>query len=232
MPKDPVSVFRRFGILKGLADGAFEDLARHCQWQTVPSGRQIILANENSTEVYFIASGKVRILLYSASEGRQVLLANVGACEMFGEVSAIDGLSRSATVEAEEDCELAVLKEEKFRKLIEDHPAFALAVMSKLAANVRRLTERVYEFSTLPVESRIHAELLRCAVPDDKHKGQALVSPALRAEFAARIATTREAVSRVITKLDEEGIAKREGQDIRVLDLERLRNLVASAKGE
>ena len=232
VPRDPVSVFRRFEYLKDLTDNAFADLARYCVWQSVPSGKQIILANESTADVYFVAAGKVRVLLYSAADGREVLFTKVGTYEMFGEVAAIDGHRRSATVEAEGDCVVAILKQEKFRQLVQDHSSFAFAVMGKLAADVRRLSERVYEFSTLNVESRVHAELLRCAVPDKKQKGQAVISPVLRAEFAARISTNREAVSRVITRLEDEGIAVRKGQDIHILNLERLRNLVISAKGE
>jgi CRP/FNR family transcriptional regulator, cyclic AMP receptor protein len=232
VPKDPISIFRRFEVLKDVPDLALNDLARNCSWLLVPRGKNILLANEETTDVYFITAGKVRVILYSAVEGRQVLFANVGTHEIFGEVSAIDGKPRSAAIEADSNCELAVLKQEKFRQLLHNYPEFAFAVLVKLAKTVRRLSDRVFEFSTLDVESRIHAELLRCAVPDCANKGQALVLPTLRADFAARISTTREAVSRVITSLGEDGIVRREGQHIRVLDLERLSNLVIKAKGE
>jgi CRP/FNR family transcriptional regulator, cyclic AMP receptor protein len=231
-PKDPVSIFRCFEVLKEVPEPALIDLVRHCAWISVPQGQNIFLANEESTDVYFITAGKVRVILYSAVEGRQVLFVNVGTYDIFGEVAAIDGKPRSATVEADSNCELGVLKQEKFRQLIHDHPEFGFAVLVKLATTVRRLSERVFEFSTLDVESRIHAELLRCAVPDAGSKGQAQVFPAPRTEFAARISTGREAVSRVITSLEEKGIVRREGQHIRVLDLERLRKLVIKAKGE
>ena len=130
---------------------------------SAPQGQNIFLANEKSTGVYFITAGKVRVTLYSAVEGLcQVLFANVGTYEIFGEVAAIDGKPRSATIEADSNCELAVLKQEKFRQLLHDHPEFAFAVLVKLAGTVRRLSDRVFEFSTLDVESRIDAELL-CA---------------------------------------------------------------------
>ena len=40
----------------------------------------------------------------------------------------------------------------------------AQAVLRDLVRNVRNLTKRVYEFSTLAVNNRIQAELLRLAV--------------------------------------------------------------------
>jgi CRP/FNR family transcriptional regulator, cyclic AMP receptor protein len=225
-------MFRRFGFLKDLSAEAIENLTRYCTWHHVTAGKEIIRVNEDTGDVYFIADGKVRILLYSASEGKRVVFTHLGPYEMVGEVSAIDGQARSATVEAEGGFEMATLKRDKFKQLICEHPDFAFAVLKVLASHVRRLSERVYEFSTLDVESRVLAELLRSAVPDGCPNNQALVSPAPRAEVAAKTSTAREAVSRVISKLGEEGIVKREGQDLRILDLQRLRELVIAAKGE
>src|SRR5262249_43338926 len=148
-PRDSVSIFRQFEIFEDVPSAVLEDLARCCMWRPVPAGQQILIDREESTEVYFIASGKVRIVLYSAAHGRRVLFAVLGPHQIFGEVSAIARRARSASVEAEEDCVLGVLPREPFRRLIAEHPAFAFAVMKQLAAQVRRLSERVFEFSTL-----------------------------------------------------------------------------------
>ncbi len=232
MPKDPVSILKRFEVLNGMSADALKALARFCTWHSVPAGKQIILAKEKCGDVYFIASGKVRILLYSAAEGRPVLYATLGPYQMFGEISAIDGQPRSATAEACEECRLAILTEERFKRLLVEHPPFAFAVMRQLASQVRRLSRRVFEFSTLGVQNRVLAELLRCAIPSADQNGQALLSPPPgRAELAARISTSREAVSRVITRLEEQGVVRREGSDIRILELERLRKLVTEAEG-
>ncbi len=227
------SVFKRFTVLKDLSAGALDDLAAACSWTSAPSGKQIVLANEPSSDVYLIVSGKVRVLLYSAVEGKPVLFATLGAFEMFGEMAAIDGGPRSATVEAEEDCTLAVLPREQFLRLIHAYPALAFAVMKQLSARVRRLSDRVYEFSTLGVQARVYAELLRIAALAGEENGQALLSPApLLVDLAARVSTHREAVSRVIARLQDNGILRREGPNIRLLDIDRLRRLLIEEKGE
>ncbi len=227
-------LFKQFPIFENVRDEVLGDLAARCSWRTVHSGRQIIIAKENSSDVYFIAEGKVKILLYSADNGREVQFTEFGPYEMFGELSAIDGRPRSATVEAEEQCRLAVLTREQFKRLLHEHSDFAFAVLNQLASQVRRLSERVFEFSTLTVHSRILAELLRLAAPVPGKRGQALISPVPpREDFAARVSTTREQVSRAITKMAKDGVLEREGKKaIRVKDLERLRKLVSKAKGE
>jgi len=233
MPEYPTSIFKRFEVLKNLSADALDDLAGVSSWITAPSGKQIVLANEPSSEVYFIVNGRVRVLLYSALQGKPVLFATLGAFEMFGEIAAIDGAPRSATVEAEEDCILAVLPKEQFLRLIHLYPALSFAVMKQLAARVRRLSQRVFEFSTLGVQARIYAELLRLTASAGEQDGQALLSPApLLVDLAARVSTHREAVSRVISRLQDNGIVRREGSNIRFLDIDRLRRLLHEEKGE
>ncbi len=233
MPDIRTSLLKRFEVLKELSAGAVGDLAAACSWASVPSGKQIVLANEPSADVYFILTGKVRVLLYSAVEGKPVLFAALGAFEMFGEMAAIDGGPRSATVEADEDCTFAILPRDQFLRLIGAHPPFALAVMKQLAAQVRRLSDRVYEFSTLGVQARVYAELLRIAALAGEENGQALLSPApLLVDLAARVSTHREAVSRVISRLQDKAILRREGPNIRILEIDRLRKLLLEEKGE
>ncbi len=233
MPDYRTSILKRFEVLKYLSTGALDDLAAACVWTSAPSGKQIVFANEPSDDVYFIINGRVRVMLYSAAEGKPVLFATLGAFEMFGEVAAIDGRPRSATVEAEEACTLAVLAREQFLRLIQTYPAFSVAVMKQIAAQVRRLSDRVYEFSTLGVQARVYAELLRIATLAGEENGQAVLSPApLLVDLAARVSTHREAVSRVISRLQDNGIVRREGTNIRVLDIGRLRKLLLEEKGE
>jgi len=233
MPDHRTSIFKRFEVLKTLSADALDDLAAAFSWTSAPSGKQIVLANESSSDLYFVVNGKVRVLLYSAVEGKPVLFATLGAFEMFGEIAAIDGMPRSATVEAIEDCVLAVLPREQFLRFIHAYPAFSLAVMKQLAAQVRLLSDRVYEFSTLGVQARVYAELLRIAALAGEQNGQALLSPApLLVDLAARVSTHREAVSRVISRLQENGIIRREGANIRVLEIDRLRRMLIEEKGE
>jgi DNA-binding MarR family transcriptional regulator len=100
-------------------------------------------------------------------------------------------------------------------------------------AEVRRLSERVLEFSTLAVQNRIHAELLRLAAEARQQQGQALLAPAPSlADIADRISTHREAVSRELSRLGSLGLLRRERGDLRITDVARLERLVREAKGE
>ena len=97
---------------------------------------------------------------------------------MFGEIAAIDRAPRSAGAEAIEASEVASLSADEFKALLSTEPTVALATLRHLTAEVRRLSERVLEFSTLVVQNRIHAELLRLAAEAGQQNGEVLLSPA------------------------------------------------------
>ena len=102
-----------------------------------------------------------------------------------------------------------------------------------LVRQVRGLTKRVYEFSTLAVQNRIHAELLRLARDHAVADGTARLDPApTHADIASRISTHREAVTRELSRLAKLGLVEQKGRSLTIKDLDRLERMVADASGE
>jgi hypothetical protein len=107
-----------------------------------------------------------------------------------------------------------------------------LAVMKHLTGQVRSLTDRVFEFSTLAVRNRVQTELLRLA-GEGAVGNEAVLSPApTHAEIASRISTHREAVTRELGWLEEKGFIAKEGRVLRVKNLAGLRRLVEEFAAE
>jgi CRP-like cAMP-binding protein len=138
--------------------------------------------------------------------------------QLFGELAAIDGRERSASVMALEPVRLARLSEAAFRELVDDRPNIRWALLHHLSTQLRRITERVFEFSTLVVRKRLVRELLRLA-SDNRQGNCAMISPApSHAELAARISTHREAVSREMSALAKQKLVERRGRLILLRD--------------
>jgi CRP-like cAMP-binding protein len=197
-----------------------------------PLGHEIIAAGEQSDDVSILLSGLARVTLYSP-DGRSVGFRRIEPGDLFGEFAAIDGRPRSASVEAVEVCQVARLPSALFWQLMRQEPAFAGAVLWHLVELTRSLTERIYEFSTLAVNNRIHAELLRMVRHDLAQSGRSWIDPApTHAEIAARISTHREAVSRELSRLTALGVIGKRGSALIVKDMARLERLVRDAVGE
>jgi CRP-like cAMP-binding protein len=227
-----VAALSRVPILATLTAAALERVANNCSWRDYSVGEQIFGHQDDSTDVLFLAAGQARVIVYSA-EGKAVVFVDLASGTMFGEIAAIDRKPRSASVEALELCTVAALPADEFEKLMIREPLVALATLRHLTAEVRRLSERVFEFSTMMVQNRIQAELVRLAGELGKTQGEAMLSPAPSlSDIASRISTHREAVSREISRLIALGLLRREHGDLRVTDIARLTKLVTEAKGE
>jgi CRP/FNR family transcriptional regulator, cyclic AMP receptor protein len=183
--------------------------------------------------VFFITSGEARVTIYSLA-GKAVSFRELGPGDVLGEYPAIAGGSRSASVEARTSCLVASMSAAAFRELLKTEPGVAQALLPQLVTKIRALTTRVYEFSTLAVNNRIQAELLRLANLASGGQGNtARIAPApTHVEIASRVSTHREAVTRELNRLARIGIIERQSGALVVKDVDRLGEMVHEATGE
>lgn len=206
-----------------------ESISRFCQGRRVDSGHELVHDGDETDDVYFIVSGKVRATIFAVS-GKEVAFRDLGPGESVGDLSAIDGERRSATVVALEESTVLTMSATAFWQILDGHPSVARIMLKELTAVIRALSDRVVEYSTLGVKNRIHAELLRLAEPRDPSEG--VIHPApTHAEIASRISTHREAVTRELRHLVTQGVLARESGGMIVKDLPLLRQMVEDVKG-
>lgn len=228
----PGGSLRNITLFVDLTDEEVTRIQQCCFWRRYEPGQAIVDYLDPSDDVFFIASGEVRVTMYSLA-GKEVSFRDLGPGEVFGEYPAIDCGVRSASVEAHAECLVASMPAAAFRELLSTQPAVAQALLRKLVANIRTLTMRVYEFSTLAVNNRIQAELLRLAKSTCGKNNSAVISPApTHSEIASRVSTHREAVTRELNRLARIGLIERSKNAIIVKDLDRLRETVQNASGE
>jgi CRP/FNR family cyclic AMP-dependent transcriptional regulator len=199
---------------------------RRCSWRSYRRGEEVIDCDSSSRDVFFVIEGSVRVINQSPS-GREVTLADLQAGDLFGELAAIDGEPRSASVVATSESVVAVMAGETLCRVISDHPAVALAMLKRLASMIRNSTARIMALSTLGAYNRVYAELLRMAKSGVAQSGDARIKPPpTHAEIASRISTTRETVARAIGDLARQGIVCNDHGTLVVTDLARLADLV------
>lgn len=209
---------------------ALDDFARQCRWGRFQPGQRIISREAPDQDVYLIVSGQVRVTAYS-STGRQVTYRDIAARDWFGDFSAIDGLSRSADIVALQDTLLASMSPSVFRRLLHEHPAVCDRILRRLVASVRELTERVFDFSTLGVQNRVHAELLRLARQAGVKNNVARIEPAPKhADIAGQVSTYREQVTRELSAIAKLGLVQRAGSALVIPDVARLERIVAEVR--
>ncbi len=209
-----------------------ERLAQAARWARFEPGDKIIARDGYDTDMICVASGEVEIANYALS-GRQIAFARLGPGDAFGELSAIDGETRSADAVAATPCQVARIDGDALRRVIERHPAVAWRLLQRLAGIIRATNERVMDLATLSAQQRVISELLRAAGPDAAVSGQWAVDPLPRQdELARRASTTRETVARVLSQLKTSELVAKKGRRLTLRDkatLERMAQRLAAA---
>ncbi len=196
------------------------------------AGQMIIGHQDQTSDVFIVLEGTLRVELVSLG-GREVILADIGPGELFGEYSAVDEQPRSANVSAIGACVLACIPGHHFRSAALASPETAEWLARLLVQRIRLLTERNFELNALAVRNRQHCELLRLCIDVGIADNRAEIASApTHAQFAARIGTHREAVTRELLYLHKAGVLEQKGRALTVGDVAQLTEIVRAASGD
>lgn len=229
MSTGDVRLLERTGLFDGLPPEAMADLSRKCGWARYAPGRQVVTQQDASTELYLIASGSLRVIGYSPM-GKAVSFNDLHGPGFFGEFSAIDERPRSASVVALSESLVGRLASADLRRVMREHPDVALQMLTVVTAKARALTDRVFEFSVLNADARLHIELLRMAglLENTDRKGRIVQAPTHQA-LAERISSHREAVSLELRRLKVAGAIEYRRGYIEITDADVIRDGIRAA---
>ncbi len=214
-----------FPLFAGVDARTIELILRSASLRRASADEEIVSRDQKAGDVYFVLRGEVRIVNYSHT-GREVAYAIVPAGGYFGELSAIDGRPRSASVLAVDDCMLATLTPAAFKDVLASDSAVAMRVMEKLVRIVRQADDRILDLATLSAYQRVYVELLRMKKPDPVRPNSWLIYPLpTQAQIAALASTTRETVARVLSQLNHDHVAERKSKTLYIRDLPKLEAL-------
>jgi CRP-like cAMP-binding protein len=226
------STLRKFELFANVPDEQLPDIAQKVSWRTYDKGQQIVDHLDTSNDVYFVAEGRVRATVFSRT-GREVTYRVINAGDFFGEYAAIDGEARSANIVARMDCVIGLISATEFNNVVGNHEAVAGALLRRFVSQIRGLSERIFEYSTMAVNSRVRAELLRLADEEASCNDEIVISPApTHADLASRVSTHREAVTRELNQLADIGIVERRGNALVIKDIKSLRGLLEIEDGQ
>lgn len=207
-------------LLQSLTDAERRSIADRCRWRRFGAGEQILDLDDATNDVLFIIDGEVRVVNYAVN-GRETAYAVVSAGGHVGEIAAIDGRTRSASVVALSACTIAVLPAELFNELVESHAAIASSLLRRLTEIIRNANERIAELSTVGAVQRVYREILRLSEPAPA--GAAIVQALpTQQDLASKVGATRETVARALGQLVSAGVVERRGRTMLIKDRDML----------
>ena len=147
----------------------------------------------------FLLSGWAKVFTGSLN-GHEALLALRGPGDVLGELAAIDGRPRSATVQTLMPARAAVLSAERLLNRLRQRPDIAIALLGHVADRLRDSDSRRLGFGAHSVPERLAAYLLELA---QRHgtavaDGTVINVPLSQRELAGAVGASREAVARCL----------------------------------
>ena len=203
-----------------------EALAQRLVKRTFAKGMIIFHKGSPGRSLYIIESGKVRIFLLS-SAGQEVSVNVYGPGEVFGELSVLDGLPRSAGAMVLETTVAYTLYRDDLLQCIQAYPSLANSIIRSLSSRLRYTTRCIEDLAFLDVSGRVAAKLLELS---DRYGQQGnVVEIDLRltqTDLATWVGARRESVNKVLSNLREQGLIDVDGQKITILDLPALEHWI------
>lgn len=119
-------------LFTGLPEASLDAIESRCRTRSFRAGELVLHHNEDSTDLFFVLDGRVRVVVYSAM-GKSVAFRDIREGDVFGELAALDHGPRSANVIALSDTRLAVIPAPEFRKLLGGHPEAVSREIARLS---------------------------------------------------------------------------------------------------
>jgi CRP/FNR family transcriptional regulator, cyclic AMP receptor protein len=184
-------------------------LEARCRWKKFIEGEVLIDFEDDTHDVYFIASGSVQILVRTQS-GKEIIFCDMHQGQFLGELAAIDGEKRSANVTALTNCDILIVPAKVFMEIVTHTPSLAHRLLTLLTKRVRDLNWQLVKSTVLDVRHRLYDELLRLSVVRKGNHEQRVVSPPpYHHILASRIGCRREQITRELSEMKKEGLLEK-----------------------
>lgn len=188
------------------------------------SGEVMIAEGDATTFVLVMLGGRAAIAV-DTEQGGRLILALRGPGDVVGELSALDGAARSATVTALVTTEAVVVPVERFHEVLARRPGASRVIMRAIGGRLRDSdSERrvLVSASLLQRVARVLAELAEragrpCA------EGTLIDLRLPQHELAALVGATREGTAKALRLLREAGVVLTRPARTVIVDRDALR---------
>ena len=143
--------------------------------------------------LYLVLRGRIAIAIANPIDHRETVVALMDAGDLFGEMSMLDDLPRSAMARALEPSTVFAIPFEPAVKVFRSDPALLWGVTRLLARRLRVMDEALADSVFLDVTGRTAKRLLELSEGDDE-----FILPITQEELAGMVGASRERVNKAI----------------------------------
>ena len=179
----------------------------------------IFTPGDPDDQLYFLLSGAVRLykIYGDYKEATTALLKDSG---VFGKLNLVEGRWQDVFAEAVTEARVASIQKAALERVIKSDPEFALRLFSSLSERLRQSDEVIESLLHREVSTRLATLLVNLSERfGEDISADVLIDVRLtHQDLANMIASTREAVSKVMSELQRDGVIETRNRRIAILD--------------
>ena len=219
-----LSVLRKHPIFSDLAPDALDQLCRYAQPTSLKRGATLFAKGDPGHSLYAVISGTVKISV-SSPDGRNAILNLIGAGEVFGEMSVLDGRERSADATANTNCEILIIDRRDFLPFVHSQPALAMKFIELLCERLRWTSDQVEQIILQDLPGRLASALLGLTEKRKLESANRTIA-ITQQEISEMVGMTRESINKQLRAWAARDWLRLEHGAIVVLNADPLRELV------
>lgn len=223
-------VLSQVPLFAGLSDDELRSIDEHVVALSWAQDDPLYLAGEPAEHLYVLAAGRAKAS-QATPGGKEVVVDILAPGDLFGGLQSLGRSSYAETVRALTTTCALRLDAAAFRDILVRHPQVALRALDDTAAQLAHARAGLTAQSTDTVAQRVASTLLRLAdrFGQERAAGGSLIQvPLTRHDLAGMTGSTPESVSRVMSRLRQDGVIDSGRRWTSVLDRDRLTAVASS----
>lgn len=193
--------------MEGLGPEDFESMGIRLVERSFKAKDIVFAPGDPDDRLYFLLDGTVRLykIYGDYKEATTALLKDGG---VFGKLNLVEGRWQDVFAEAVTDSRVASIQKASIERVIKSDPGFALKLFSSFSERLRQSDEVIESLLHREVSTRLATLLINLGERFGESNGVGtLIDVRLtHQDLANMIASTREAVSKVMSELQRDGV--------------------------
>jgi CRP/FNR family cyclic AMP-dependent transcriptional regulator len=212
-------------LLAGLPREYFSRLLAGAPTRSLRKNETLFEIGAEGDGCYWLEEGVLKVCLPSP-QGAERIIALLGPGSLVGELAMLDGLPRSATIQAVRDSRLTFVARSVFLRCLREDSQMYAHLVASLVERLRQADKEVAAASFMSLKARVARALLQFA----KHlgepgpsPGQVIIRHRIRQDDLAALAhVARESASRILSDWKKRKVIDQRAASLFVIHQERL----------
>ncbi len=223
---DKEEIISSVPVFSSLSTEALHALSNDSVMKSHDRGEIIFSEGDAATGFHLLAEGRVKIFKVSP-DGKEQILHIFMPGNLFGEAAVFSAGVFPASAQALEPSRTLVIPKTTLKNTISKDPEIAMKMLGMLSARLMYFSDLIENLSLKEVPGRLAAYLILQAADT---AGDSIVLGITRNQLASMLGTIPETLSRILSRLQKQGIIKVEGKKITIVQQERLEGLAVGTE--